>query len=243
MTGLLHRLAQRAAGNAWTVRSDVRLPFGANGLDRPQDDTAPPLMEAAVSKTRVPARPRPPEPASLATAGSEQAVPPLVQSPAVAAQAGRAQPVEAEAAAPKAPMPITRQSAATRTPVATTTPAQPPGAPAVPAAAMPIMASLLTPARPQSTPPPRREEPAPLLPPQPSTAGHAAPLAPTVRGPAEFALRPAPQAAASQETEVHIHIGRIDVTALHEAPRPKARPRERTQPVSLDAYLAARSKT
>jgi hypothetical protein len=64
-----------------------------------------------------------------------------------------------------------------------------------------------------------------------------------VRGPAAFAFRPAPQAAASQETEVHIHIGRIDVTALHEAPRPKARPRERAQPVSLDAFLAARSKT
>lgn len=231
MTGLLHRLAQRATGNAWTVRSDARLPFGADGLDRPQDDTAPPLNEAAV-ETHAPARPRPPEPASLATAAPEQAVPPLVQSPAVAAQPGRAHAVEAEAAA-------------TRTPVATTTPAQPHGAPgtaAVPAAAMPTMASLHTPARPQSTPPPRREEPAPLLPPQPSTAGHAAPLAQTVRGPAAFALRPAPQAAANQETEVHIHIGRIDVTALHEAPRPKARPRERTRPVSLDAYLAARSK-
>ncbi|CAN7560182.1 hypothetical protein [Variovorax sp. LjRoot178] len=234
MTGLLHRLAQRATGNAWTVRSDVRLPFGADGLDRPQDDTAPPLMEAAVPETHAPARPRPPEPASLVTAAQEQAVPPLVQSPAVAAQAGRAHPVEAEAAA-------------TRTPVATTTPAQPHGAPgtaAVPAAAMPTMASLHTLSRPQSTPPPRREEPAPLLPPQPSTAGYAASQTQTqtVRGPAAFALWPAPQAAASQETEVHIHIGRIDVTALHEAPRPKARPRERTQPVSLDAFLAARSK-
>lgn len=233
MRGLLHRLAQRATGNAWTVRSDVRFPFGADGLDRPPDDTAPPPMEAAGSKTRAPARPRSAEPASLVTAAPEQAVPSLVQSPAVAAQAGRAHPVEAEAAA-------------TRTPVATTTPAQPPGAPgtaAVPATAMPTIASLHTPARPQSTPPPRREEPAPLLPSQPSTAGHVAPLAQTVRGPAAFALRPAPQTAASQETEVHIHIGRIDVTALHEAPRPKAGPRERTQPVSLDAYLTARSKT
>ena len=48
------------------------------------------------------------------------------------------------------------------------------------------------------------------------------------------------QASAPQETEVHIHIGRIDVTALHEAPRAKARPRERAQPMSLDAYLAKR---
>lgn len=233
MTGLLHRLAQRATGCAWTVRSDVRLPFGADGLDRPHDETVPPLMEAAVPQTHAPARPRPAEPASLVTAAPGQAMPPRGQSPAVAAQPGRAQPVEAEAAAQ-------------RTPVATTPPAQPPGAPgaaAVPATAMPTMASPQTPARPPSTPPPRREEPAPLLPPQPGAAGHAAPLAQTVRGPAAFALRPAPQTAASPETEVHIHIGRIDVTALHEAPRPKARPRERTQPVSLDAYLAARSKT
>lgn len=228
MTGLLHRLAQRATGNAWTVRSDVRLPFGADGLDRPQADAAPPLMEAAAPETHARARPRPPEPASLVTAAPEQAVPPRVQLPAVAAQHGGAQPVDAEAAA-------------TRTSVATAT--QPPGTAAVPATAMPTMASLHTPARPQSTPPPRRAEPTPLLPPQPSTAGHAASLAQTVRGPAAFALRPAPQAAASQETEVHIHIGRIDVTALHEAPRPKARPREHTQPVSLDAYLATRSKT
>jgi hypothetical protein len=233
MTGLLHRLAQRATGNAWTVRSDVRLPFGADSLERPPNDTAPPLMEAAVPEPHAPARPRPPEPASLVTAAPEQAMPPFVQSSAVAARAGRVPPVEAEAAA-------------TRRPVAATTPTQPHGAPgtaAVPAAAMPTMASLHTLARPQSTPAPRREEPAPLLPPQPSTAGRAAPLAQTVRGPAAFAFRPAPQAAASQETEVHIHIGRIDVTALHEAPPPKARPRERAQPVSLDAFLAARSKT
>ena len=47
---------------------------------------------------------------------------------------------------------------------------------------------------------------------------------------------------ATAEPEVHIHISRIDVTAVHEPPRPKAKPRERVQPVSLDAYLAARSR-
>lgn len=48
------------------------------------------------------------------------------------------------------------------------------------------------------------------------------------------------QPAAREDTEVHIHIGRIDVTAVHEAPKPNPRAREHTQPVSLDAYLAAR---
>ena len=48
------------------------------------------------------------------------------------------------------------------------------------------------------------------------------------------------QPAAREDTEIHIHIGRIDVTAVHEAPKPRPRARERTQPVSLDAYLAAK---
>ena len=80
-----------------------------------------------------------------------------------------------------------------------------------------------------------------LLPPQPSTAGHAATRVPAGQGAAAFAIRAAPQAGASGETEVHIHIGRIEVTALQEAPLPKARARERTPAMSLDAYLAARS--
>ena len=61
--------------------------------------------------------------------------------------------------------------------------------------------------------------------------------------PVPAAVQMAAPSGPGADTEVHIHIGRIDVTALHEAPRPKAKPRERTQPVSLDAYLAARSKS
>lgn len=50
------------------------------------------------------------------------------------------------------------------------------------------------------------------------------------------------QATAHDDTEVHIHIGRIEVTALHEAAPPARRrvaaaPRA---PMSLDSYLAAR---
>lgn len=43
-------------------------------------------------------------------------------------------------------------------------------------------------------------------------------------------------------TEVHIHIGRIEVTAVQEAPAPRATPRKKPAPMSLDTYLAARSK-
>ena len=228
MTGLLHRLAQRATGSAWTVRSDLRLPFGAEGLERLQGDASAPLMQAPV-------------------AGAQAAVRP--GSAAAAARDCPAQALHAEAVWSQAPMPPAREPAPTRAPLATAAPAQPSeatgatGTGAARAAAVPaIAAALQTPARPRPTPPRGGAEPAPLLPSQPSTAGQAAPLHETVRGPAAFALRHhAPQsAAADQETEVHIHIGRIEVTALHEAPAPKARRRERTPPVSLDAYLDAR---
>src|SRR4051794_40395259 len=50
--------------------------------------------------------------------------------------------------------------------------------------------------------------------------------------------------AADESTEVHIHIGRIEVTAAQEAPSPRNRPSRKQAPrMSLDAYLAARSKS
>ncbi len=205
MTGLLHRLATRAAGTAWTVRSDVRPPYGAEGFNRPQDNTALPSTEAAVPE------PRPTEQAALVKAGPEQAVPPRARSLAAAVPPDGPQPAAA------APAPDARADTV---------------------AAIAPMASLRTSDRPRSPPPLRSEEPAPLLPPRSSTSDRAAPQA--LRGATGLAIRPAAHGGAGQETEVHIHIGRIDVTALQEAPRPKARPRERAQPVSLDAYLAGR---
>jgi hypothetical protein len=57
---------------------------------------------------------------------------------------------------------------------------------------------------------------------------------------------PWPQATArtvDEPTEVHIHIGRIDVTAVHEAPPPRPRPDPVPAPLSLDTYLARRSRS
>ena len=230
MTGLLHRLAQRATGSAWTVRSDLRLPFGAKGLEQPQDDAAAPLIQAPVAGAHATAWPR-----SAATTA-----PPAPTGPALAQQA--------EAVLPRAPMPPTREPAPMRAPLASAAPAQPSEAAGATAAAAravavpAIAAALHAPQRPRTLPPQGGAEPALLLPTQRNTAAHATPLHETVRGPGAFALRHhAPQsAAAGQETEVHIHIGRIEVTALHEAPAAKARQRERRPPVSLDAYLDAR---
>lgn len=43
-----------------------------------------------------------------------------------------------------------------------------------------------------------------------------------------------------ETTEVHVNIGRIEVTAVQEAPAQKPGPRHRPQPMSLDEYLARR---
>jgi hypothetical protein len=55
---------------------------------------------------------------------------------------------------------------------------------------------------------------------------------------------PAAHAVANAEpSEVHIHIGRIEVTAVHEAASPRRPPVPRPPPMSLDAYLAKRGRT
>jgi hypothetical protein len=57
-------------------------------------------------------------------------------------------------------------------------------------------------------------------------------------------MRPFPSAvpAAVEATEVHVHIGRIEVTALHEPPAPRRSAPSRAAPVSLQAYLATKGK-
>jgi len=45
-----------------------------------------------------------------------------------------------------------------------------------------------------------------------------------------------------ETTEVHVHIGRIEVTAMHAAPQPKRRVQEKSRPMTLDEYLNRRRK-
>ena len=46
----------------------------------------------------------------------------------------------------------------------------------------------------------------------------------------------------NEPTEVHIHIGRIEVTAVHEASPQRPKPKARQTAMSLESYLAERSK-
>ncbi|KQP12280.1 hypothetical protein [Pseudorhodoferax sp. Leaf267] len=245
MTGLLHRLAARATGTAWTVRTDARLPFGAAPAFEgdAMHEPAPAVWPGATARHAAPH--------TQADAGT--GVAPWTTAPPGAAIAHTVLPDAPPGASPTRPAPDT-----TRPPQAPDTLAAPalqrphalhatgvqaratPGTPAAPAAPTTGASAPHAGAAPPGRRPPAREDPAPLLPrmadaaPRPPGAP-AAPLpAPAPRGPG------AAMPTAPLDTEVHIHIGRIDVTALHEAPAPKPRPRERTQPVSLDAYLARR---
>lgn len=50
------------------------------------------------------------------------------------------------------------------------------------------------------------------------------------------------QGQADEITEVHVSIGRIEVTAVHESPPPKRQAPTSAKPLSLDEYLARRGK-
>ncbi len=50
-------------------------------------------------------------------------------------------------------------------------------------------------------------------------------------------------AAAAETTEVHVNIGRIEVTAVHEAPSKKPKGAPARKPMSLDEYLSRRQRS
>lgn len=81
--------------------------------------------------------------------------------------------------------------------------------------------------------------PAPLLPRQrPTKVTTAAPNAsPAPRGSAGAARQES-----TEPNEVHVHIGRIEVTAIQESTQPKLRPKRGQAPMTLDNYLAKRQR-
>ncbi len=286
MKGLLHRLAARAAGTAVAVRSDARLPYGADRLVWGGAPEQPPAWEPQERLQADAARRPPPAGVELARgdpASTREAV--SVAEPAlVPAQRSRSnvevfeQDGQAEA--------VLREPATLRGAVPEANPfsrGAPPRHEAAPAVSEPVMApeapavgridaasqlglptaalAAMPPAAPRRAawlseaptwdelPHPSSRaasaDPTPLLPPAPRFAGA---MGEPAAGPSVFE-RPqrawplaAPASAADEATEVHIHIGRIDVTAVHEAPKLRAKPGAKSTALSLDAYLAARSK-
>ncbi len=246
-SGLLQRLGARATGHAWTVHSDARLPFAAPlALEAPTEapdgaqDTMPHATRTPLptnhgtarpaTTQRAPAQPSAPAPWPTEADTREHRADAAGHHPSAPAQADRKGPF----APPAWPIP----------PAPSATPAldaQPhPAHPRQPMTQQ-TMAARATPPRPaeRRADPPLATEPST----EPPTLMPATPRAHTLAGQRAPGLpmpghRSAPSATPAVATEVHVHIGRIEVTALH-APAPPARPaRERAQPVSLDTYLA-----
>jgi hypothetical protein len=247
MKGLLHRLAARAAGTTVPVRSDARLPFGEANLgwgemDDIEGRPEPLVMAAAMSPTaRAHEASRP----SAQPDGSSHAAP-------VPMHHGRS-----TASAPDLGADL-RLSAPTRSPAAPFVPAGD-SDPGLPARAVEHLSPDATQAPPggddasevatQLSPPSRRPEVAfrlnglpPLLMPGIAAERPSSPsgMVAAVRGPLGS---DAGTPAAEEPSEVHIHIGRIEVTAVPDAPSLRSRPGKKRAPMSLDAYLAARSRT
>lgn len=61
-------------------------------------------------------------------------------------------------------------------------------------------------------------------------------------GPWSVQSRDRPAASGPAPDEVHVHIGRIEITAIQEPPRSKPRRRPDARPSELDAYLAQRAR-
>lgn len=243
MNGLLHRLADRAAGTAVPVRSDVRAPYGsdmAGWADATEavvasSSKAMGLAEASQAPEREhgSAEAKPPpmiEPMSNGPERSREPLPASTQFVPRGAQTSERAPVPAsageerldlQATAPRLATTATRQVL-----TATVSPAQRAVADPIP----PVEAER------------SRSDPAPLM---PRTAGDPAAM-PRVSpaSPHRDAWPPTATASTTDDaTEVHVHIGRIDVTAVHEAAPPRRKPASMPGPMSLDSYLARRSRS
>jgi hypothetical protein len=254
VNGLLHRVAARAAGTAVAVRSDAGLPFAGGGSGQSDIGEAeahfptgpPPLAQmwsasAAHKRDRTTRPVDPTDPPAVANAAR---TPPSLVDARTDAAAVRDTPTIAPNAT-IAPRVESTQASDFDEPQFTMPPLHaeplmpPPTLAAIEPEAEVALAAreIATPARTAM----RADDPAPLM---PREAGPA-PLAPVAQPSARRGGSPQNIASTQSEdnTEVHIHIGRIDVTAVHEAPSPRRRTAAAPAPMSLDGYLAQRGRS
>lgn len=239
MSGLLQRLAARATGSAWALRSDARLPFAS----------APAMAEVQAMEPIEAASAHRPAQAGQAPAAMSAQI--MVPFPEPTPPLARAQQMAAAEEPPATALrPTPRQLAAAHIDTSAQPPAlgdRPRGS--VATAHRPVTGHAPEPLAQRPTP---YADPAPLLPTasergtakaRQTAAGTAQPGTPRT----PHALQPLRQplatpATASEPTEVHVHIGRIEVTAITQPQAQKRAARERSQPLSLDAYLARRKE-
>jgi hypothetical protein len=254
--GLLHRLAARAAGATAAVRSDARLPLGRTSFGR---DAAHAVAEQSFAvDVRVPApgasavfaQPRdglagdtaPTLTPMLDPPPRRPQTPPADASPSAAPDTRSAAHALLGDASPPNPNPNPPPRLVDSTPA---DPGHASGRARSTTESAGRSSALPTPEALRSdVAAPFVREPSLLI---PLAVPHPA-VPPAITAPA-ITRRPGvtnstTHAVASEEpSEVHIHIGRIEVTAVHEAAPPRRPPVPRPSPMSLDAYLAKRGRT
>jgi hypothetical protein len=138
---------------------------------------------------------------------------------------------------PRTPAVLQRPSPAAMRPAPRPTPVPEVGGEASPAAA--TRAAAAAPERDRA---PVADRFAPLLLPVTPSTSPSSPASPS-RGP-RAVPRPrkpdTPAPAREEVTEVHVSIGRIELTALQDAPRPRREPARTRKPQSLEEYLKRR---
>ncbi len=254
MSGLFRRLARQATGQPQaTVHAMARLPFQAPPELLPTQDGAAPLMAPAdgVQSSRggvpVVSAPAAATQAALhhATPGAESVaptslqIPPLVHTPLPAADSAVA---PKTASRPRASAPVADQGQPGLDPLAADIHGaeRPVGASLPERLLDPVAAATFE----RTSHPAGTQDAAGVKPP----SAVPDPLLPTQTTPAaarrsEPASATATARVAAEPTEVHVHIGRIEVTAV-QAPAPAKRPARSGQaPMSLDAYLAKRQRS
>ena len=235
MSGFLRHLAARGLGQAGSVHSAARLPYASPpGLaEAGSEAVAPPPSLQSLPRGAAPQElaqgPAPARPDGVDEGVASPAPTPASRSllrPSILAPAAKDAPPRDNLNAREAAQAIDAGRALRR---AADSPIGGIPDPIVPAAAHGAEAASLAS---DEGPGPLRRVP-PLLPPQqgPGTAllkGASRAQSATWRTPVE------------ETTEVHVSIGRIEVTAVHEVPQPKRAPARSQRALSLEEYLARR---
>jgi hypothetical protein len=249
MSGFLRRLAAQTLGHTTPVRSTARLPYGK---PTPFAAIATETGEQPVWLLQHPngMAPGRAPPAAEAAAESRREMPDgAAAQPTLASESASRRPTSAHPAAIRVRQPVPTPQIEQRSDTvrrsgdlrAASLPQRQIEAEIVRQGDQAVRdraeaATQTTAADRRNTPPARRPAPPPpLLKPAPFDAARQQRLPPQ---PA------APRAGTVEETtEVHVSIGRIEVTAVHEAAPPRRSAPRATKPMGLDEYLARRGSS
>jgi hypothetical protein len=261
VSGLFARLAARALGGASPVRPLAGTPYASppalleedSGSVAPAQNRLEPAPVVLAAQTREAAHSEPPRDAEPAPFAARARAPEATETSRVAALAGfsvEARPVEAGVRARPASIPAGRARDVTLGPGEfepsdpRPRPEAPPMAPpVVPRSSLPAPAAPFLPVVPPSEGARARGEgaaitaPRSLLPAQPVLQPRSGAVPPSQRSAPSIALD---RATAETTTEVHVSIGRIEVTAMGAPPPARRRASPVQTPLSLADYLNAR---